>query len=96
MMLFLRLSIIKFSCTIKNTADKINKTKKVAYTILVEDGKTDSARWVDIRVEEARRELALGWLAWVVLAEMQCQRVKSPFPFCLHKTSITMIHLLHF
>lgn len=79
----------------KHTLHKIHRKKEVTYTILVEDGKTDSARWVDIWVKEARRELALWGLAWVVLTKMQCQRVKSSFPFCLHKTIINMIHLKH-
>ena len=48
---------------------------KVIY--LVEDAKTYSSRWVDVRVEESRRELALGRFSGVVLRELHRDGIKS-------------------
>lgn len=55
------------------------------YTVFIEDRETYSSRWVDIRVEETLRELALWGFARVVLTEVQSKWEVAPFPISLQQ-----------
>ena len=56
-----------------------------AYTVLIKDRKADCSRRIDIWVEKTLRELALGRLARVILAEMKGEREVSTLPISLQK-----------
>jgi len=56
-----------------------------AYAVLVKDWKADYSRRIDIWEEETLRELALGRLAGVILAEMKGEREVSTLPISLQK-----------
>lgn len=66
-----------------NTSYKLFRVAKGTYTILVKNGQTDSARWVDIRVEEIWREFTFWGLARVVFTEVERQWEVATLPISL-------------
>ena len=51
--------------------------------LLIQDGKTDSSRGVDVGVGENRLENAFGRSNWVVVSKVHCEDVTASFPRAL-------------
>ena len=70
--------------------DLLDRDSRFPTLIFVEDGKTDGARGEDVRVEERRGELALGWFGGVFFREDHAEFVQSAFPWCLFRAKRCM------